>query len=325
MLKDIFHKNAVEIFNLLEKTSTLKLSRRILSSKIKGTKNIPLWKFMLMTPELHKSNDWYGHATILKKYAGINNDYAIKAAIEHGSFFGHFIWPQDLNQSLSSIITFSKKRAEFLRKKTHKEIFSIGPYIHYANQHLSKKKLQKEIKRLNKNLLVFPVHSTTISTQDYDIEEFCRAIKNAGKKFDSIRICLYWKDILDGKDKFYKKYGFEIVTAGHIFDPSFLPRLKSIIEVANQTMSNAVGTHLGYSVFMKKPVLIFRQKFKFPKNDVDAKRARVAMLTPEHKKLEYAFSKKTDRLTGQQYNLASSFFGFDQIKSKRALRRIILV
>ena len=41
---------------------------------------------LLVTDELHSSNDFYGHATILKKYAQIQPEYQIKAAIEHGPF-----------------------------------------------------------------------------------------------------------------------------------------------------------------------------------------------------------------------------------------------
>ncbi len=330
MLKELFHKNSIEIFSFLEKIGFLKLTRFLFSSEYKSLDNIPLWKFMFTTPELHKSNDWYGHATAFKKYARLKNDYPIKAAIEHGPFFGSFIWPQDLNNSLPAMITFSKKRAKFLEKKTGKKIYSVGPYIHYAKHHLSKKKLEQEKKRLGKNLLVFPVHSTSISGLDYDIEEFCKAIKKLSKQFDTVRVCLYWKDILHEKDKVYKKYGFEVVTAGHVFDSRFLPRLKSIIALSSATMSNSVGTHLGYSVFLKKPHYLYKQKIKVPKNDIDAKRGIAATETDEYKQMEKAFSitlnqnKYGSGQAMEQYRLASSFFGFDQIKTPRQLKKILL-
>lgn len=325
MLKILFHRKAVSIFYAFEKIGLAKITRSLLAKKLNNDLAISLPVFMLATPELHKSNDWYGHATVLKKYAGISNDYSTKAAIEHGPFFGDFIWPQDLNNSLPAIITFSKKRAESLRRKTGRKTFAIGPYIHYANHYLSKKQLAKEKKRLGKNLLVFPVHATSNAPTDFDIETFCQEIKRVGKNFESIRVCLYWKDVLHGNDKIYKKYGFETITAGHIFNPNFLPRLKSIIEVSSATMSNAVGTHLGYSVFMKKPHYVFVQKYKVYGNNQEIERATTANKTKDYKNIEKAFLIKNDSITTQQYNLASSFFGFDQIKSPRGIRKIFEV
>lgn len=325
MLKELFHRNSIKIFSALEHLGLAKIARFFLAKKLNNNLKISLPVFMLATPELQKSNDWYGHATALKKYAGIKNDYSLKAAIEHGPFFGDFIWPQDLQNPLPAIITFSKNRGKFLRKKTNKRISSIGPYIHYAQPSLTPKQFNKEKKRLGKNLLVFPVHSTSISPSDYDIENFCREIKRVAKNFDSVRVCLYWKDILHGKDEYFKKQGFGCATAGHIFDPMFLPRLKSIIELSSATMSNAFGSQLGYSVFMKKPHYLFVQKIKFSGNNLDVKRALYAAKTKEYRDMEKAFSKYSNNVTKKQYDLASSFFGFDQIKSPKQIKKIFEV
>ena len=51
-----------------------------------------------------------------------------------------------------------------------------------------------------------------------------------------------------------------VVTAGYIMDPLFLSRLKSIIQLSDLTMSNNVGTHLGYCIYLNKPHWIVRQK-----------------------------------------------------------------
>lgn len=303
--------------NFLHKRSRLKAKNIFELSK-----NIPLGLFVLTTPELHKSNDWYGHATLLKKYAGLPNVYRIHAAIEHGPFFGNFIWPQDIENSLPAIITFSKTRAQILIKKTHKKIFSIGPYIHYANYYATKRRLATEKKKLGNNLLVFPVHSTNEVQREYDIDELCQEIKKVGKSFDTIRICLYWKDIKRGLVSIYEKYGFTCVTAGHVFDPVFLSRLKSMVYLSSATMSNSVGTQLGYSVFMKKPHYIFRQKVSFKGGEKDTSRALTAANTIQYKNLVRAFSKPNNNITSGQYVLANSFYGFDQIKTPKQLKRI---
>lgn len=47
-----------------------------------------------------------------------------------------------------------------------------------------------------------------------------------------------------------KKY--EVVTAGHYYDYNFLPRLRSIIETSDITMSNNLGSHLGQCIYLNK-------------------------------------------------------------------------
>ncbi len=101
----------------------------------------------------------------------------------------------------------------------------------YANHYLNAEKRQTEKPRVGKNLLVFPAHSIHYNITHFNIDKHCDKIKELGKGFDSIRICLYWKDMLRGFDKAYSKHGFECITAGHIFDPMFLPRLKTIIDI----------------------------------------------------------------------------------------------
>lgn len=82
-------------------------------------------------------------------------------------------------------------------------------------------------------------------------------------------IYLYWKDAVLGKDKEYMDNGFTIVTAGYQSDFRFLKRLKTFIKLSDFTMSNAVGTHVGYCVVLDKPHYIFSQKISY-KSDLNA-------------------------------------------------------
>ena len=56
----------------------------------------------LATVEVHASNDFYGHATVLKEYAGLPPKRPLKAAIEHGAPVTDLIWQVDLQRGCRS-------------------------------------------------------------------------------------------------------------------------------------------------------------------------------------------------------------------------------
>ena len=197
--------------------------------------------------------DIYSIRYLLNQYAGMPNDYPIRGSIEHAPQLSKLLAGGfAIHNSLPSIVC-SKFRVELIENmEGNHGAYAIGPHIAYAKHVYTRKKIVEEKKRLGKNLLVFPAHSIQGLDAKYDFEDFINEIKLIGKDFDSIRICLFWKDILEGKYKKYLDDEFELVTAGNFYDPLFLSRLKTIIETSTITMSNSLGTHLGYCIFMNK-------------------------------------------------------------------------
>jgi hypothetical protein len=310
------------------------LSREIYTNQIKNGGRIPLEDIRRLSRPIHPlwiialdkhyPNISYNHANIIKKFAGFKENYQLKAVVEHGIYFNSdFVEEIDIQSSLPAIITLSQYRKMALKRKTSKKIFTIGPYIHYASHHLNEIKLQTENRRLKKCLLAFPTHSTLLVNVEYDIKKYCQKLKQLGQNFNTVRVCLYWKDINLGVDRFYKKYGFECVTAGHMFDPLFLPRLKSIIETATITTSNAVGTQIGYCLYMRKPHYLYKQRYKVIGNKQQIINNDITILNEEVYQLERIFSKFSDKITREQNKLASYYWGFDEIKSKKEMKKII--
>jgi hypothetical protein len=271
----------------------------------------------LVTKEIHAPNDFYGHATILKQYAKVQSDYQIKAAIEHGPFFGGFSWDVDINAKLPAILVPAAYRYPILNKITNKVLFAIGPMLGYANHYLQPEVLLKEKRRLGKNLLVFPAHSSHHVDINYDVDGYCQFLENLGKEFQSVQICMYWKDILRGIHKKYEQYGFECVTAGHIFDPLFLPKLKSIIELATVTTSNAFGTHIGYSIMMEKPHYLTNENLQktAETKEILNRDAPDRTHKPDLLEIKNAFSELRSDISGNQMEIVQKYWGSDQIKS----------
>ena len=283
----------------------------------------------LITNEIATQNDFYFHARYIKKFIGRADKKSIKAAIEHGLYYSYYHWDKDVDTNFGGVITMGKNRRQCLEKVAPgKKIITIGPYLNYVEGLLNQNQFKKEKERLGRNLLVFPGHSTHHVGTDFDIKWLCKEIKKLSKDFDSTTICLYWKDVLRGGGDIYKKFGFNCVCAGHLYDPYFLPRLRSIIELSDYTASNDVGTHIGYCLMLNKPhyfikgektLVAFGDFLKeyVDEFNIDEKRIREENLFIEH------FSEFGTGITKEQYDFANGYFGFDQIKTKDELKLII--
>lgn len=279
--------------------------------------------FSPFTNELNPSNDWYGHAKHFKKFLNLPQNYQFKFIIEHGTYPTEQIANIELEADLPTFLTYSDYRVNIL-KQYRKYAFSVGPFIHYADSLFSKEKIVLEKKRLGKNIIIFPGHSLSYIIQNYDKHGLINEIKNLAKDFDSVRICLYWADIQLGLHKYYTELGYECITAGHILDPNFLPRLKSIIQIADLTISNDVGTQLGYSVYLDKPHIIFH---KYPKLHANKKWSEISYdywNSKAYQELLKEFTKISYKITPQQRKVANQYYGGkNNIKSKEELRKIV--
>lgn len=268
--------------------------------------------------ELHSPNSYYGHAFILKQYVKYPLEYKIKAVIEHGTYLHYYdFWDMEINAFLPVIFTSSEYRHPFLKSKTEKKLYAIGPLINYALHLLTEQELEEEKKRLGKNLLVFPGHSTHFISTYYDIDVYCKKLLETGKDFDSIRICLSWKNILRGDAEKYMKYGFECVTAGHMYDPLFLSRLKDIIELSTVTTSNCAGTHIGYCISMGKPHFVDQGNIYWKTEEdfsIDEEIVSEDFLE-ESKKIGDAFSDILYEVTPFQQEIVEKYWGLSHHKS----------
>jgi len=316
----IYRLNDNPISKQIYKNDIKRRSKLTLTDIYKLSKHIGI--FSPYTNEIHASNDFYGHASVLKEYINLPDNYQFKFAIEHGVTFANRICNLETEIDMPSIITPSNFRKNILKKHA-KMVFSIGPYIHYAKNYLSEKGLSRERKRLGSNLLVFPTHSTPDIICDYNANEFCTVISKMGKQFDSVRICLYWKDIIRGFGKIYKNYGFECVTAGHVFDPLFLPRLRSIIETSTFTASNDAGTHIGYCIYLNKPHYMYFQKPAFSGRRSEKILVENIYKSAIYKNIIDAFSKFGRNISAQQKNIIDKYWGLSEIKTKKELQNIV--
>lgn len=270
---------------------------------------------------------------ILKEYANFPLNKKIHALFEHGIQYTDYTQDFFRAHEYEPSIVASQYRVEVLKKeKNYNGAYAIGPYIHYATPLLTSEEIKEEKERLGKTLLVFPSHSIEGLISTFDYEKFCKEIKKLSSDFDSVRICMYYKDVNLKRFEPYQKEGFEVVTAGHFNDYNFIPRLKSIIETSDMTMSNEVGSHLGYCIYLNKPHYLFNshKTYHGEKNGENTKLMMKHADNTQKKinksdnvtNIKTCFSKFEEKINNEQYNLISYIWGFDEIKTPKELNNI---
>ena len=278
----------------------------------------------------------YGIEKSIKDFSNCSSDYHIKAFIEHGINFSQYLeCGFRVHESLPSI-TMSPFRQNFIKSaKNNNGAYAIGPYINYSNGLLSDDQFNAEKEKLGNNLLVFPAHSTLGGTKNFSISDFCQKIKDISSEFDSVTISLYWKDVELGRDKYYKKYGFKVVTAGYMYDPYFLSRLRSIIELSDFTIANEMGTSSIYALSLNKPHVILPMEVEYDLEKTDGKYLSFVAQDSYDKTVESEKSDDIDLfkshllnsngvINNENRNLINYYSGIDCVKSREELKDIIL-
>lgn len=276
----------------------------------------------LITPERHPSNDYYGNATQLKRYAGLRPRSALAAAIEHGIVLSDFVWDVDLESGLPLLLCASSARARAIAPALPHGMraIPIGPLIHYVGR-----PVPPVPARDDGVLLAFPAHSTHHVPVEYDAEVFADLLATRRRRYADVHVCMYWRDVQRGLHRPYLDRGLTCVTAGHIFDPRFLERLHAIIGRASAVVTNQLGSHVIYSVALGRPVWFFDQELERRADDATLQRDGPA--APDHPwyvALSDAFAEERDHLTPAQREVVAEIGGTPACLDRGRLRALLL-
>lgn len=198
----------------------------------------------------------YGYYNELTKYAKCGKDHLIYIpALEHGVRFGEAKWSYVQN-NISYACQGPGRKNEVHKIDPWKPIFVLGPYIHYSKPYYSLEK-EKEMKsKLGKVLLAFPGHSWELGDKKVGNNLFDIVYKKYADKYDTILVCAYWNDIDAPIIDLFSQSGAKIVSAGFRNDPKFVRRLKTIISLADDVVSDDIGTNIGFCKYMNKQVYL---------------------------------------------------------------------
>lgn len=273
------------------------------------------YRFFVNNQVLAYSNHYYGHEYWLKKYSGYK-DY-IYGIIEHGVYFGEnrsLVCPKE-EWELGSVITYGDSRINLL-KEVHpdKYIVAIGPRIHYAETDQDYyNELYNKIDHTGKVLTLYPAHSLAAEKSLYDSQLFLKQAEILADKIGAktIMVSLHPSDLLHKLDLGFSGKNVIIVGGGNDTF-KFLPRLRAIFELSDLTFSNALGTHVGYSIYMGTPhVMNLESNHNVSTNGVFDK---------EQELFADAFNGEIPLvITEEQKKLCDFYFGYSHIKSPKEL------
>lgn len=271
---------------------------------------------------------YYGAFQELLFYAGLSSITMPPKmlGIQHGYVFE--LRTYEKSKFIFRNLVWSKKLVEMYHEyTTSPDIYAIGAPFFYARSFYDEEKLKSEKKRLGKNLLAFPMHSQIDVNTNYDPHKFLDVLSEEKKRFDTIRVCMYWKDIQRGAHKIFEDAGYEIVCNGHLLDPNFLRRQKSLFELADATISNGVGSHIGYSIFMRKPHWLIDDNYEYVNilKTGDALDLTSVTKTENFLSVKNAFLNNKDyKITPEQQNIVDEYWGVSDMKSPEDLKLLLV-
>lgn len=275
------------------------------------------------TVETFQVNDFYGHASMLKRYVGLAGEKPLRSIIEHGVRFGNSNWATEINAPFFMYCCWSPSRFDVIHSATNKACFALGPLIEYVSPPRPER-LEELHAAFGRNLLFFPSHSTHWVENDYDIAEICATLEQIGKDFDTVRVCMYWRDIQRGLHEEYIRRGFTVQCAGHIYDKNFYRRLREIIEPATITASMTPGSCIGHCTSLGKPYFhittttTWNSKHQLFYNQISGDIEQLPVT--EH--LAQLFKTQREDISPEQQAFLAMHLGVGHRKTPEELRRI---
>ena len=270
--------------------------------------------FIEIPGQIAPEGAYYGHIQQLYQYANIPlRRYIYTPWVDHGvAFGGENIEVNSRRFNYCYIAPGPYRKKSIHCGNPYIPAYCIGPYIYYAKPYYDDDKMREVKTKLGRTILVILTH--TIETECVSVNwNVVQIIKNLKKKaYDTIMVCIYWNDL----DKPYvselKDLGVKIVSAGVRWDSNFICRLRSIFELADDVITDGLGTHIGYAVALKKNISFFENA------DIQYETKKLAEI---HREFVEAFNSDN---TSMQMELYNYYWGGDLIRTPDEIRAILM-
>lgn len=274
-------------------------------------------------PDPYQPNIMYGLGSLLKSYAGLPSQYPLK--LQYSDEL-RTIKPPEARADFPMILVAGERARKLHMRFSNKIVHAIGHGIFYAPNFYTEEERIKEKKRLGKNALIFPIHSTWLVKTKHNTDFVLEMADRLSHEFDTVRFCLYWADYLLGHYNELMKSGYECVSAGDFHDPSFFARLKGLISTADVTFSNGYGGTAFVSTGLGVPHCIDLEEIDYDVSPdgclenhdhwqkVNRKCTSLTRLFPFHAR----------SISPRQASICDYFLGYSKVRSREAIRSLIV-
>lgn len=189
------------------------------------------------TLEVHEPNAYYGHAAILKAYAGWPARRPLPLGVPHGVEAG-VGYPTSYHvRERVPVVTYTepyRREVNLASGVTARQWPMAMPYLFLLEL------LRDQPAPARSGTIFFPSHSTTGHTVDPGWEQLAATIH---ERFgDDLTVCIYFQDYLRGHHRPFEARGSRIVSAGHPYDPLFLVRFHHLCSLHEVASTNDVGS-----------------------------------------------------------------------------------
>jgi tetratricopeptide (TPR) repeat protein len=220
------------------------------------------------------------------------------------------------------MLVLNRRRLQAWNEKSNIPAAILGaPFVHY-------RKLRQIEKDIDANgTVAFPAHSTDLMDAVFDIDGYCKLLESLPIEFHPITICLHADDLARKKDVIYKKYGFNIVTAGPKYVPGFefVQKFYEILRSHKYATSNQVGSYSFYAVEMSIPFFILGEPVDMENSGDKTMPSRYSIL--DHPMGVFAtamFQGPTQVISEEQKKFVEEELGVHDCLSGIELRQLLL-
>lgn len=195
-------------------------------------------------------SSWYGFDEAICRWA----ELPCKVPIMYNTH--HFVE----NKIEPVMVSVHKVAEKFVGRRAYADLYAqhgIKAYVTGCPYMLYRQQNGIEQAADARGTIVYPGHSSQEIDANYDIAEDIARLQALPPEFHPVVISLYWRDLQRGLHKPYLDAGFQVVTAGHLYDGHYTKSFYNIMRqfkyaVSNFAMGSAVtlALDLGLDVFI---------------------------------------------------------------------------
>jgi hypothetical protein len=194
------------------------------------------------TDEAYQPNGYYGHAAILREYAGLPDWLTLKVAVPHGVESEDYE-PIFARRERVPLVTYGlPTRRQVLRDHGIRNLLRpiAYPYV-YLLELLPTSTVERA------GTIFFPHHSG-LDTKAQGLEVLAERLATLPPEYHPVTVCLYFTDVRFGHGDVFEAHGQRVVSSGHSLDPYFLARFHHLCAAHRFAASNHVSSPLFYAI-----------------------------------------------------------------------------